>query len=55
MPNGQHQADFAGTPEKAAAGRPDHKPCGLAQGPDGSIYVTDDAKGRVYRIMYAKK
>ncbi|WP_375417659.1 PQQ-dependent sugar dehydrogenase [uncultured Hymenobacter sp.] len=47
--------NFAGTPEKAAAGRPDHKPCGLAQGPDGSIYVTDDAKGRLYRIMYAKK
>ncbi len=47
--------NFAGTPEKAAAGRPDHKPCGLAQGTDGSLYVTDDKAGTVYRIVYAKK
>ncbi|MCW3108544.1 MAG: sorbosone dehydrogenase [Segetibacter sp.] len=31
-----------------------HKPCGLAQSPDGSIYVSDDAKGTVYRIQYNK-
>ena len=47
--------NFAGTPEKAAAGRPDHKPCGLAQGPDGSLYVSDDKQGTIYRIVYAKK
>jgi glucose/arabinose dehydrogenase len=29
-----------------------HKPCGLAQAPDGSLYVTDDAKGTIYRISY---
>lgn len=29
-----------------------HRPCGLAQGPDGSLYVTDDVKGTVYRIGY---
>ena len=29
-----------------------HRPCGLAQGPDGSLFVTDDIKGRVYRIEY---
>jgi glucose/arabinose dehydrogenase len=46
--------NFAGTPEKEAAGRPDHKPCGLAQGADGSLYVTDDVKGTVYRISYKK-
>jgi glucose/arabinose dehydrogenase len=28
------------------------RPVGLAQGPDGSIYVSDDAGGRVYRILY---
>ena len=28
------------------------KPCGLAQGVDGSLYVSDDAKGRIYRIQY---
>ncbi|SFP97782.1 PQQ-dependent sugar dehydrogenase [Hymenobacter arizonensis] len=47
--------NFAGSPEKAAAGRPDHKPCGLAQGTDGSLYVSDDKKGTIYRIVYAKK
>ncbi|MBC8054798.1 MAG: PQQ-dependent sugar dehydrogenase [Sphingobacteriaceae bacterium] len=45
---------FAGSPEKAAAGRPDHKPCGLAMGPDGSLYVTDDAKGAIYKISFNK-
>jgi glucose/arabinose dehydrogenase len=28
------------------------RPVGVAQGPDGSIYVSDDASGRVYRILY---
>ncbi|QDA58702.1 PQQ-dependent sugar dehydrogenase [Hymenobacter jejuensis] len=47
--------NFAGSPDKVASGRADHRPCGLAQGPDGSLYVTDDAKGTIYRIVYAKK
>lgn len=34
--------------------RATHRPCGLAQGPDGSIYVSDDNKGNVWRISYAK-
>ena len=41
---------FAGTeksPEKAA-----HRPTGLAVGPDGSLYVSDDVRGRIYRIVY---
>jgi Glucose/sorbosone dehydrogenases len=29
-----------------------HRPVGLAQGPDGSVYVTDDQAGRVWRITY---
>lgn len=45
---------FSGSPEKTASGRVDHKPCGLAQGPDGSLYVTDDLKGTIYRIVYKK-
>ncbi|MBD0277131.1 MAG: PQQ-dependent sugar dehydrogenase [Flavisolibacter sp.] len=35
-------------------GTDQHKPCGLAQAPDGSIYVSDDAKGTIYRIQYNK-
>jgi glucose/arabinose dehydrogenase len=41
---------FAGavkTPDKA-----DHRPSGLAVGPDGSLYVSDDVGGRIYRIVY---
>lgn len=41
---------FAGankSPDGAA-----HRPVGLAQGPDGSLYVTDDKGGRVWRIRY---
>lgn len=46
--------NFAGGADKAAKGSPDHRPCGLAQGTDGSIYVTDDAKGSVWKIVYGK-
>ncbi len=28
------------------------RPCGLAEGPDGSLYVVDSQVGRVWRIMY---
>jgi glucose/arabinose dehydrogenase len=45
---------FSGSPEKTASGRAEHRPCGLAQGPDGSLYVTDDAKGTLYKITYKK-
>ena len=41
---------FAGadkSPEKAA-----HRPSGLAVGPDGALFVTDDVAGRIYRIIY---
>ena len=56
-PSGQWEVfadNFAGSAEKAAAGRADHKPCGLAQGPDGSLYVSDDKAGTIYRIVYNK-
>jgi glucose/arabinose dehydrogenase len=33
-------------------GEAEHRPVGLAQAPDGSIYVTDDTAGRVWRIVY---
>lgn len=29
-----------------------HRPCGLTMGPDGSLYVSDDAKGTIYKISY---
>ncbi|HEY9534836.1 MAG TPA: PQQ-dependent sugar dehydrogenase [Mucilaginibacter sp.] len=57
MPDGKWEvfADgFAGTAAQKASGAALHHPCGLAQGPDGSIYVTDDSKGTVYKISYKK-
>jgi glucose/arabinose dehydrogenase/mono/diheme cytochrome c family protein len=41
---------FAGSvksPEKAW-----HRPAGLAIAPDGSLYVADDVRGRIYHIVY---
>lgn len=45
---------FSGSPENTAAGRAEHRPCGLAQGPDGSLYVSDDSKGTIFKITYNK-
>ncbi|HEY4195824.1 MAG TPA: PQQ-dependent sugar dehydrogenase [Mucilaginibacter sp.] len=45
---------FAGSAADKAKGNALHRPCGLAQGPDGSIYVSDDNKGTIYKISYKK-
>ena len=29
-----------------------HRPVGLAQGPDGSLYISDDDGGRIWRVVY---
>jgi glucose/arabinose dehydrogenase len=41
---------FAGNDE--SPGGAAHRPSGLAVGPDGSLYVSDDIHGRIYRIAY---
>ena len=37
---------------KADPAGPKHRPVGVAVGPDGSLYITDDAAGRIWRVMY---
>ncbi|NID11184.1 PQQ-dependent sugar dehydrogenase [Fibrivirga algicola] len=45
--------NFAGTDLVKPTGPVQHRPCGLAQGPDGSLYVTDDLNGTLFKISYA--
>lgn len=57
-PNGDWEvfADgFAGGPEFVSPGKAKHRPCGIAQAPDGSIYVSDDSKGTIWKISYTGK
>ena len=57
LPSGKWEifADgFAGVDVINSPADAKHRPCGLAQGPDGSLYVTDDTNGRIYRIIYNK-
>jgi glucose/arabinose dehydrogenase len=44
--------NFAGFNLSHPSGPIQHRPCGLAQGPDGALYVTDDLGGNVFKIVY---
>jgi glucose/arabinose dehydrogenase len=44
---------FAGLPpDQIQPDRAKHRPVGLAQGPDGALFISDDAGGRIYRVTY---
>jgi glucose/arabinose dehydrogenase len=57
LPSGKWEVfanGFAG-PAFATSQRAVTRPCGLAQGPDGALYVSDDNNGTIWKIAYAGK
>lgn len=44
---------FSGSQENTESAKAERRPCGLAQGPNGELYVTDDRKGAVFKIEYS--
>ncbi|MEM9324357.1 MAG: PQQ-dependent sugar dehydrogenase [Bacteroidota bacterium] len=58
MPSGDWEIfadNFAGEPgaELRSPRAAEFRPTGLAEGPDGSLYVVDSNRGRVWRIVYS--
>lgn len=43
---------FAGQWPLSSPGQAEYRPVGLARGPGGALYVTDDAQGRIWRISH---
>jgi glucose/arabinose dehydrogenase/mono/diheme cytochrome c family protein len=41
---------FAGASKEP--GSAEHRPSGLAVAPDGALYIADDQRGRIYRVVY---
>jgi glucose/arabinose dehydrogenase len=44
--------NFTGTNLEHPTGPLKYRPMGLAQGPDGALYVADDLKGAIFKIVY---
>lgn len=43
---------FAGTDLIANVSDAEFRPMGLAEGPDGSLYISDSKEGRIWRVMF---
>ena len=44
--------NFSGVDLSKPSGPIKYRPMGIAQGPDGSLYVADDLKGTIFKIVY---
>jgi glucose/arabinose dehydrogenase len=57
-PSGKYEvfADgFTGMAVVKGPGQAKHRPTGLAIGPDGSLYISDDVKGTIWKVVYKGK
>ena len=57
-PSGKYEvfADgFTGMAVVKGPGQAKHRPTGLAIGPDGSLYISDDVKGTIWKVAYKGK
>jgi glucose/arabinose dehydrogenase len=55
MPSGDYEIfakGFTGTDTLRSPDAARYRPMGLAQGPDGSLYIADSQKGRIWRVIY---
>ncbi|MCC6727596.1 MAG: PQQ-dependent sugar dehydrogenase [Saprospiraceae bacterium] len=43
---------FAGVKPVPSPSDAKHRPCGLAIGPDGALYVSDSVEGKIWKIVY---
>ena len=58
LPSGEGEifaGGFAGQLPVKSPGDAEHRPMGITMGPDGSLYVSDSQKGKIWRIFYTGK
>jgi glucose/arabinose dehydrogenase len=56
-PSGDYEifADgFTGAATIEGPNQAKYRPCGLAQGPDGALYISESQKGKIWKIVYGK-
>jgi glucose/arabinose dehydrogenase len=53
-PSGAYEV-FADKFNTATGGTVNRRPTGVAQGPDGALYIADDQSGRIWKVIYTGK
>jgi len=51
-PGGRPGAAYETFADGFAGGQPNRRPMGLAVAPDGALFITDDAGGRIWRVVW---